>query len=61
MSRNKKYFTLFGIMAATIDRKISSMISSITQLVMNDIPKITKQLMAKELKPINLYSTNKNN
>ena len=58
ISKNKKYFSLFGILAATVDRQISSLYSIIQELLSIDVPKISKLLMAEELKPSNLYSTN---
>lgn len=59
ISRTKKYFTFFGILAATVDRKISSLNSLIDNLLTINIPKIITILLSKELKPVNLYSTNK--
>lgn len=59
ISRNKKYFTLFGILCATVDIKISSIYSLIQNLITLNIPKITAILLSKQLKPVKLYSTNK--
>lgn len=61
ISKNRKYFSFFGILAATVDKKIGSLYSVMDALTSIDMPKISKLLMAKELKPINLYSTNKKN
>jgi len=59
ISKSKKYFTLFGILAATVDRKISSIYSLIDSLMTMQIPKIVSILLSKQLKPAKLYSTNK--
>ncbi|WP_419766835.1 hypothetical protein [Arcobacter sp.] len=59
ISKNKKYFTLFGMLAATVDRKISSIYSLIHSLISIDMPKIVNILISRQLKPAKLYSTNK--
>jgi hypothetical protein len=59
ISKNKKYFTLFGMLAATVDRKTSSIYSLIHSLMSIDMPKIVNILIARQLKPAKLYSTNK--
>ena len=58
LSKSRKYFTFFGILAATVDRQIHSFYSSIDALMTKDIPKITKLLLSKQLKPIKTYTTN---
>lgn len=57
ISKSKKYFTFFGILAATVDRKIHSLYCIIDNIKSN-ISKINRLLLAKELKPMKLYSTN---
>ncbi|RXJ82785.1 hypothetical protein [Arcobacter sp. F2176] len=59
ISKSKKYFTLFGMLAATVDRKISSIYSLIHSLISIDMPKIVNILISRQLKPAKLYSTNK--
>lgn len=47
----RRYFTLFGILAATIMRKMNSLFSSIDSML--DVqPKIIARLLASQLKPI---------
>ena len=58
ISRSRKYFTLFGVLAATVDNKMQSLYCTIDAILHCNLPKILKMLLAKELKPINLYSTN---
>ncbi len=58
ISKCKKYFTLFGILAATADGKMHSFFSMIESITTKNIPKITRLLLSKVLKPIKLYSTN---
>lgn len=59
ISKTKKYFTLYGILAATVDRKIYSSYSSINAFIEKNIPSITKSLIQIILVPVNQYSTNK--
>ncbi len=59
ISKSKKYFTLFGMLAATVDRKTSSIYSLIHSLMSIDMPKIVNLLISRQLKPAKLYSTNK--
>jgi len=59
ISKSKKYFTIFGILAATVDKKMQSLYCTIDAILHSSLPRITKILLAKELKPINLDSTNK--
>ena len=56
--KTRKYFSLFGILAATVNRKLQSFNCMINAILLNTIPKITKLMLLKQLKPINLYSTN---
>ena len=59
MIKNKKnYFSFFGILLATVNRKLHSQISIITSIISQNLPKITRLLLAKQLKPIKQYSTN---
>lgn len=58
ISKHKKYFSFFGILAATVDGKMQSFYCSIDSIISNNLPKITKLLLSKVLKPIKLYSTN---
>ncbi|CAM4020597.1 hypothetical protein [Arcobacter cloacae] len=58
ISKHKKYFSFFGILAATVDRKMQSFYCSIDSIISNNLPKIIKLLLSKVLKPIKLYSTN---
>lgn len=55
---NKKYFSFFGILFATISKKIDSYFSKIASLIDTNLPKIIKLLLSKQLKPIKEYSTN---
>ncbi len=59
ISKNRKYFTLFGMLAATVDRKICSIYSLIHTMNDMQIPKIVSILLSRQLKPAKLYSTNK--
>ena len=54
----RKYFSFFGILIATVNRKLQSFNCMIHAILVNTMPKITKLLLLKQLKPINLYSTN---
>ena len=59
MIKNKKnYFSFFGILLATVNRKMHSQISIIASIISQDLPKITRLLLSKQLKPIKQYSTN---
>ncbi|MCT7909013.1 hypothetical protein N5915_05525 [Arcobacter lacus] len=55
--KTKKYFSFFGILCATANRKLLSIGCKINS-VLSKMPKIIKQLLEKQLKPIKLYSTN---
>lgn len=58
ISKSKKYFTFFGILAATVDRKIHSFYCTVNAILSTDLPKITKLLLSKQLKPIKINLTN---
>jgi len=58
ISRSQKYFTFFGVLAATVDRKLQSLYCTIDSIKSLNLPKIVKLLLSKQLKPIKLYSTN---
>ncbi|WP_419769720.1 MAG: hypothetical protein ACNI3C_10340 [Candidatus Marinarcus sp.] len=56
-TKTRKYFTFFGILAATVNRKISSLLSSMHS-ILNNVPKIVDILLSTQLKPVKTYSTN---
>lgn len=56
-SKHKRYFSFFGILAATVNRKMISHLSSINS-TMSVLPKIISILLETQLKPIKTYSTN---
>ena len=58
ISKTKKYFSFFGILAATVNRKLQSFSCMIHAILSNTMPKITKLMLLKQLKPSKLYSTN---
>ena len=59
MIKNRKnYFSFFGILIATVNRKIHSQFCIISSILSKDMPKIAKLLHAKQLKPIKQYSSN---
>lgn len=58
IKKRKNYFSFFGILLATVNRKIHSQTSIISSIISKDLPKITKLLNAKQLKPVKQYSTN---
>lgn len=59
MVKNRKnYFSFFGILLSTVNRKIHSQISIINSIISQNLPKIIKLLHAKQLKPMKQYSTN---
>ncbi len=58
ISKTRKYFSFFGILAATVNRKLQSFSCMIHAILSNKMPKITKLLLLTQLKPIKLYSTN---
>lgn len=53
-----KYFTIFGILAATVNRTLHSVYCIINTITIINLPKITKILLSKQLKPIKSYSSN---
>ncbi|WP_320034133.1 hypothetical protein [Halarcobacter sp.] len=55
---SKNYFSFFGILLATISIKIHSYFTKIATLINTNVPKITKLLLSKALKPVKQYSTN---
>lgn len=59
ISKNRKYFTLFGMLAATVDRQISSFYSLIGELMALELPKITNILMSRQLRPVKQVKTTK--
>jgi hypothetical protein len=54
----RKYFSFFGILIATVNRKLQSINCMIHAILLDEIPKITKLLLKKQLKSVKLYSTN---
>ena len=58
ISKTRKYFSLFGILAATVNQKLQSFNCMIHAILLDEMPKITKLLLLKQLKPVKLYSTN---
>ena len=46
--KTKKYFSLFGILAATVNGQIQSFNCMINAILLNTIPKITKLLLLKQ-------------
>ncbi|MBD3831655.1 MAG: hypothetical protein IE890_14380 [Arcobacter sp.] len=57
MVKKKKYFSFFGILAATVNKKLESLNCMILS-VLSKASAITKILLHKQLKPMKLYSTN---
>ena len=55
--KTRKYFSLFGILAATVNRKLQSFNCMIHAILSNTMPKITKLLLSKQLKSIKRYTT----
>ena len=58
ISKTRKYFSLFGILAATVNEKLQSFNCMIHAILVNTMPKITKLLLLTQVKPSKLYSTN---
>lgn len=56
--KTRRYFTFFGILAATVNRKLQSFCCTINTINSIRLPKILKMLLSKQLKPVKLYSTN---
>ena len=57
MNKTKKYFSFFGILIATVNRKLQSFNCMIHAILLDELPKITKLLLLKQLKPIKRYTT----
>ncbi|WP_368030015.1 hypothetical protein [Arcobacter sp. s6] len=53
----RKYFSLFGILIATVNRKLQSINCMIHTILLEEIPKITKLLQQKQIKSIKRYTT----
>jgi hypothetical protein len=57
MNKTKKYFSFFGILIATVNRKLQSFNCMIYAILLDEMPKITKLLLSKQLKSIKRYTT----
>lgn len=57
-SKTRKYFTLFGILAATVSRTMDSLCSAISSTLSIQVPQILTILLSRQLKPVKTYSTN---
>ena len=55
----RKYFSFFGILIATVNRKLQSINCMIHAILLDELPRITKLLLLKQLKPIKRYTTHK--
>jgi hypothetical protein len=55
--KTRKYFSLFGILIATVNRKLQSFNCMIHAILLDELPRITKLLLLKQLKPIKRYTT----
>lgn len=58
ISKTRKYFSFFGILAATVNRTMSSKLNSILSILSTKVPKIADILLSRQLKPVKTYSTN---
>lgn len=58
ISKTRKYFTFFGILAATVSRTMSSLFSAISSTLSIEVPQILNILLSRQLKPVKTYSTN---
>ncbi len=58
VTTKKKYFSFFGILISTVNRKMHSQFSSIITRLSVNLPKIIKLLLSTQLKPAKQYSTN---
>lgn len=56
--KTRKYFSFFGVLTATVNRKLQSFVCMIHSILIDKMPKINNLLIHKQLKPIKLYSTN---
>lgn len=59
IGRNKKYFTLFGMLAASVDMKINKFYAQLQRLLELDVPRIINILISTQLKPVKQDLTNK--
>lgn len=58
ISKTRKYFTIFGILAATASQILSSLFSAISSTLSIQVPQIVSILLSRQLKPVKTYSTN---
>lgn len=58
ISKTRKYFTIFGILAATVSQILSSLFSAISSTLSIQVPQIVSILLSRQLKPVKTYSTN---
>lgn len=58
ISKTRKYFTFFGILAATVSRTMSSLFSAISSTLSIQVPQIQNILLSRQLKPVKTYLTN---
>jgi hypothetical protein len=56
--KTRNYFTIFGILAATVSQKICSLFSAISNTLKICMPQIVNILLSRQLKPVKTYSTN---
>ena len=52
----RKYFSFFGILIATVNRKLQSINCMIHAILLDEMPKITKLLQQKQIKSIKRYT-----
>ena len=57
INKTRNYFSFFGILIATVNRKLQSFNCMINAILLDEMPKITKLLLLKQLKPIKRYTT----
>lgn len=57
INKTRNYFSFFGILIATVNRKLQSFNCMIHAILLDEMPKITKLLLLKQLKPIKRYTT----
>ncbi|MFA7084605.1 MAG: hypothetical protein WC141_08735 [Arcobacteraceae bacterium] len=55
--KTRKYFSFFGILAATVSRTMSSILNSISSILSIKVPQISDILRSRQLKPVKTYST----
>jgi hypothetical protein len=58
ISKTRKYFTIFGILAASVSQILSSLFSAITSTLSIQVPQIVNILLSRQLKPVKTYSIN---